>query len=386
MTRKIYQAAIIGCGMIGRVHAYAYRTMRFFFPQTEFDVRIKYVCTAHEETAREMRELTGAQFAITSWQQAVEDPEVDLVNICLPNDLHLPVLKAAIQAQKAIYCDKPVVASWQEARQLHEMLNHYRQPAQMTFQNRFFPATIRAKQLIDEGHIGKVEQFRFAYLHSGNIDPNAPMRWKLSGRRGGGVINDLASHVVDLLEWLLCPVERVCAMARTVYPSRQVDGRDVPVDGEDAMMALLRLQSDAQGVIEVSKVATGSEDELRFEIHGRKGALRFCLRHPQVLEFYSMEAPASPAGGHRGWLTIDCGGRYPDLPRTAMPGPKFAVGWLRSHVACLSHFVNAVHKKEAAKPSLADGLRVQAVLEAIHRSIAQESRWVQVPEFTEPTP
>ena len=114
----------------------------------------------------------------------------------------------------------------------------------MTFQNRFFPATLRAKQLIDEGRLGRVLQFRAAYLHAGSADPNAPLRWKLTGAAGGGVIADLASHLLDLVEHLAGPIDAVMAETHIAYterPSPQDPARKVPVDAEDCVLILARL-------------------------------------------------------------------------------------------------------------------------------------------------
>ena len=124
------------------------------------------------------------------------------------------------------------------------------------------------------------------------------------------------------------------------------------------------------GTIEATKIATGTEDELRLEIHGSRGALRFNGMDPHHLEFYDATAPDQPQGGLRGWNRIDTGQRYPP-PATGFPSPKAAIGWLRSHVACLANFLEAVADGRPAEPGLEQGIRVQHLMDCVRRSAAE---------------
>ena len=381
---KTYRVGILGFGMIGKVHAYGYATLPFYYDPPPLSARITHVVTSRAETAERARRMVGADEAATDFRAVTENPDVDIVHICTPNDRHGEALLSAIAHQKHIYCDKPLVATWDEARRVAAALVGYRGTAQMTFQNRFFPATLRAKQLIDEGRLGRLLQFRAAYLHAGSADPNAPARWKLSGAAGGGVIADLASHVLDLVEHLAGPIDAVMAETHTAYaerPSPQDPSHKVPIDTEDCVLILARLRSGREpsgcGTIEATKIASGAEDELRIEIHGSQGALRFNLMDPHHLEFYDATAADRPLGGVRGWNHIDTGQRY--LPPAApFPSHKSAIGWTRGHVACLANFLQAVAQGRAVEPGLEQGIRVQQLMEQVRQS-AVERRWVSVP-------
>jgi predicted dehydrogenase len=138
---------------------------------------------------------------------------------------------------------------------------------------------------------------------------------------------------------------------------------------------LFRLPSRAAGIIEASKLATGTEDELRFEIHGSKGALRFNTVAPHYLEAYDARASDQPLGGHRGWLKIDAGQRY--AKPAGFPGPKFGIGWIRTHMACLAHFLTSVAEGTPAEPGLEQGIYVQRLIECA-RTSAHTQGWVQV--------
>jgi len=136
------------------------------------------------------------------------------------------------------------------------------------------------------------------------------------------------------------------------------------------------MRSGALGAIEATKLATGSEDELRFEIHGANGALRFNGMDPHHLAAYDATAPDRPMGGRRGWTVIDCGQRFEE-PASGFPGPKFAIGWIRGHLGCLAHFLQCVAEGKPGEPDLRQGIYVQRLMECCKQS-ARTSQWVQV--------
>ncbi len=376
---EVHRVGMLGFGFIGKVHAYGYRTLPFYYDPPPLEARITHVVTGRAETAEKGRRMLGADVAATDYRAVTENPEIDIVHVCTPNHLHKAALLSAMSRGKHIYCDKPLVATIDEAREIEAALKDYRGTAQMTFQNRFFPATMRAKQLIDAGALGQLLGFRACYLHGGSASPSAPLKWKLTASAGGGVIADLASHVLDLVEHLAGPIGSLSAATQIAYPERPSAGdpaRRLPVDAEDCVMLVARTRSGAMGTIEATKLAAGTEDELRVEIHGSRGAIRFNGMDPHHLEFHDATAADQPLGGLRGWNRIDCGHRYP--PHCAgFPSPKAAIGWLRSHVACLAAFLQAVAEGRPAAPGLEQGIRVQHLMDCVRRSAA-ESRWVEV--------
>ena len=192
------------------------------------------------------------------------------------------------------------------------------------------------------------------------------------------MIADLGAHVLDLVHHLVGDLDQVLAVTQIAYPDRPSvtdPAVRVPVDAEDSVKMLLRARSGATGTIEASKIATGTEDELRFEIHGARGALRFNSMDPHHLQAYDAGSPDRPAGGRRGWTAIDTGQRYP--APAGFPGPKFVIGWLRSHVACLAHFLDCVAAGRPAEPGLAQGIYVQRLIECARLSAAS-GRWTRV--------
>ena len=376
---EMLRVGFIGFGFIGKVQAYAYRNLPLFYDPAPLDAEITHVCTRRRETAEAGAALVGAAHAVTDYRRVTEESDVDIVHICTPNHLHKDALLSAMACGKHIYCDKPLVATEAEADEIASALPDYHATAQMGFQNRFFPATLRARQLVDEGFLGEVLEFRTAFLHGGSADPSAPLKWKLSASAGGGVIADLASHVLDLVHHLLGDYERLSAASHVAYPKRPSPGdpsRLLDVDAEDCVMVLARMRSGALGTIEGTKLATGAEDELRLEIHGSRGALRYNHMDPHHLEAYDATAADAPVGGTRGWTRIDTGQRYPE-PATGFPSPKVSIGWLRGHIASVAHFLEAVRDGGPGEPGLAQGIYVQRLIERVRQS-ADTGQWVTV--------
>jgi len=151
------------------------------------------------------------------------------------------------------------------------------------------------------------------------------------------------------------------------------------IDVEDAAVMLLRAQDGAMGTVAASKIATGTEDELRFEIHGRYGAMRFNLMQPNYLEVYDLRLPEGEWGGRRGWQRIAAVQKYA-APGGKFPGPKFTVGWIRAHIHSLYSFLQAIADGTEAHPSLAEGIHLQRVLEMVRDSAESES-WVDLPQL-----
>jgi len=378
---KTLGVGMLGFGFMGKTHAFAHTTLPYYYSPLNIRGRLKVVCTSREATARTAAEVGGFERWTTNPREVIESDDVDLVHICTPNHLHYDALVAAIRAGKHIYVDKPVTGSLAEADRLEPLLKDYKGYAQVALQYRFFPATLKAKQLVDEGFCGPITHFRAAYLHSGSVDPHKPVNWKSTAAAGGGVIRDLGSHVLDLLNHLIGPFTSVNCVSRiwsAERPSLDEPGTMMKIDVEDAAVMLIRSADGAIGSVEVSKIATGTEDELRFEIHGRYGALRFNLMRPNYLEVYDARLPEDHLGGQRGWQRLDTVHRYP-APGGKFPGPKFSVGWLRGHVHSLYNLLDCIDKQTQPHPSLAEGLHLQRILEAVRLS-AEKLTWVDLPQ------
>lgn len=376
----IYGVGMYGCGFIGKVHTYGYVNLPLFYDPPVLKTRLVGVCTSTTESAKCAKEQLGFEFGTTDYHELLERDDIHIVHCCTPNHLHYDFLIDAIKAGKHIYCEKPLALNAEQAQEILETAakEDYNRKFQIAHQYNYFPATLRAKQLIDDGFLGEVFGFRAQYLHSGYISKNRPMSWRLDVTRGGsGALGDLGTHVLDLMYHLLGSYDKVFALQETFIKERpKATGEGtVSVQVDDVTMAIVRMSNGAIGTVEAWRVATGTEDELRFEIHGSKGAMRFNLMDPNWLEVYDMRSKDMPFGGDRGWKKISTVQRYPKP--AGFPGPKFAIGWIRGHMECLHAFLTAIATDGRTVPSLEDGVYIQKLHDLIIES-AQENCWIDV--------
>jgi predicted dehydrogenase len=351
---------IIGFGFMGRTHAYGYRNLPVFYDPVPCHTRLVGVATGHRQTAEAARRALEFELATTDWRELLDRRDIHILHVCTPNALHKEQVLAALASGKHVYCDKPLCMNREEAREIEAVLPAARVTHQMALHNRFFPATMRAKALVEQGLLGDVLGLRAAYLHSGSADPEAPLKWKLDpAMAGGGALLDLGVHVLDLVQHLVGPIRILNCTTHIAYPQRPAagdPGRLVRVALEDAAFLTVQAGNGAPGHIEASKIATGAVDELRFEINGSRGALRFDLMQPNYLWVYDRTSPVAD----RGWQALETAQSYP--PPAIFPPPKMSVGWLRGHVACLHSFLVAVASGEPAEPSLQVGVELQYLM------------------------
>jgi len=370
---KTIGVGVVGYGFMGKVHTYGYKSLPMLYEPTPAAIRLVGAATKSEESGRLAVEQGGYEFATTDYRDLLDTEDIDVINCCAPNNLHREIVVGAIRAGKHVYVDKPLALNLRQAEEIvrveaeAEGAGSHR-TRQMAHNYRFIPAIMRARELMEAGRLGYIYTFALRYLHSSNVDPNRPLHWKSDKAiGGGGVLVDLGSHIVDLTRHLLGDFKRVCANPVTPIKERP-DGKGgtVPVETEDACFVVAELDNGAVGTLEVSKLATGANDELTVEIRGSEGALTFNLMDPNWLRFYDNTSADAPLGGEKGFLQIECVQRYPKP--AAIPGPKLTVGWTRFHIASLYEFVRRVVEGEPGDPSLSDGLAVHRVIQTCYNS------------------
>jgi predicted dehydrogenase len=369
---KTIGIGIIGCGFMGKTHTYGAKTIPLHYNNLPFLPRLVGVCDSNIEAAKSMKEQNGFEMATSNLEELLDHKDIDVVTISTPNVFHKENIFAALAAGKHIYADKPLASSYADAVDVTEAWRKSDSVAQVAHQFRFFPAVMRAQQLIEEGRVGNIMSFHGAYLHSGSIDKNKPIGWKQDkAMGGGGVLFDLGSHILDLLRSLLGDFTEIFASTRILYPERpNARGEKVPINADDSAWILCKLAGGAQGMVEASKIYTGTNDDFSFEIYGDRGALRFDSNYSNWLEFFDNETPEKALGGERGYTRIETMSAF-EKPGGSFPPSKFPLGWLRSHVHCLYRFLNSVYTKTPASPSFEDGAYILKLLETAYASAAE---------------
>ena len=369
---------LIGYGGIGRVHAAAYGAIPFHYGLPADSISIGGVATTREETARRAAGEIGCEVFTADYRDLLARADIDAVDICTPNNSHHDIVLAAAQAGKHVYCEKPLAMNVAEAARMVRAVDAAGLKGQMTFNFRFFPAIARARQLMDEGFVGRVFSFRGRYHRSSYINSEKPMSWRLQREiTGGGALFDLGAHILDLLYYLLGDFAAVNGALDTLIKQRPVasgSAETAPVLVDDIALLHARLSNGALGTVEVSRMGTGATNDLCFEIFGDKGAIRWDLSEPAWLQVYDARAADSPLGGERGFQRIETASRYPGQ---RAPDWTMTPDFMRAHAECQYQFIRSIWDDRPTSPSLAEGLQVQRIMDAAERS-SEQGAWAEL--------
>ena len=186
---KEIRIAVIGWGFMGRTHTHALRAIPLMYQNIDFKPVLKCVCSRREEPAKKAMEDLGFERYTTDWKTLVNDPEIDAVSICTPNELHEEMAIAFLNAGKHVYIDKPLAVTNESAMRIMEAAKSSSSLTQMVMNNRFLPATMRARQLYEEGALGHVYNTQPELGAISNILPSAglcfcPAETDMSIRKG----------------------------------------------------------------------------------------------------------------------------------------------------------------------------------------------------------
>ncbi|GAH48285.1 unnamed protein product, partial [marine sediment metagenome] len=260
MAKKL-NVGLIGCGFMGRVHSNAYLKLNKFF-DVGYEMVMKCVCDNNEKKVKKFAENWGWENTETDWRKMVARDDIDLVDICTPNNTHHDIVMATAQAGKIIALEKPLAMNVEEGKVMTEAVEKAGKPNMVWFNYRRVPAAALAKQIIDEGRIGKVFHYRAKYLQDYTISPDVPQGgdalWRLDARvAGSGVTGDLLAHSIDMATWFIGPISSVCAMTETFIKERKMQGSDkvMPVTIDDACAFLARFENGALGTFESTRYA-----------------------------------------------------------------------------------------------------------------------------------
>jgi predicted dehydrogenase len=377
--------ALIGYKFMGKSHSNAYRQVAHFFPDLGALPVMNTLCGRDRQAVEQASGQLGWQQAAIDWKEVVRRPDIDLVDIVTPGDSHAAIAIAAAQAGKHVFCEKPLANTVAEAERMLEAVQKAGVRNMVAFNYRRVPAIAYARQLIDEGRIGRIYHFRARYLQDWIMDPNFPLVWRLDkNAAGSGPMGDLGAHIIDLARYLVGDFDEVTGMAETFIKERPLaESSDAglgarggatkgQVTVEDAAAFVTRFTNGAMGTFEVTRFAGGNRNANTFEINGSKGSLRFNLERLNELEFLDLTQPSTEQG-------------FRDLMITDGAHPYMAAWWPAGHIIGWEHtfthevrdLMAAIAGKTEVHPDFLDGLRVQQVLDAVERA-ANSRRWERV--------
>jgi predicted dehydrogenase len=355
------RVALLGQGFMGKAHSNAYWQAGHFY-DLPYRIRRTLLCGRDATSLAAMAARWGWEETSTDWRTAVERPDIDAVDIALPNYLHAEAAIAAARAGKIVMCEKPLALTLDDAR---AMADAARGVATMVWFNyRRVPAIAYARQLIEQGRLGTVYHYDAAYRQQWGPDTSRAGTWKMDpAQAGSGVADDLLTHLLDTALYLNGPIAEGVGLASTFVPGRPID---------DAFSALLRFENRSVGTFEATRFGIGCKNANTFQIHGSGGMLRFNLERLNNLEFLDATDPAVEQGA-RDVLVTDMA--HPIFPNFWKPG--HIIGYEHTFIAALAEFLECVSRGVDFHPNFADGLDVQRVLDALQRSV-KTRQWTAV--------
>lgn len=384
--RRTLGVGIIGSGLMAKAHTMAWRSLRSVYGQIPVEIRLVVLVDATDELAAAGAAQFGYERWTTSWQDVVEDPAVDIVDIVTPNFLHKEVAIAAARAGKHIWCEKPLALTADDALEMTKVAEDSGVKTLVGFSYLRNPGVVLAKMLVQDGEIGKPVSFTGTFAIDAMTHPDTPFTWRQDRALAGtGALGDLGAHIIAFARHLVGPIERVASLSTITVPRRPLPAgtfgygekaeADAPmreVENEDVTIFLAGFANGAIGSIEASRVSAGRSYDVGFTLTGTKGAIRF----DQQRMFELQVRLASDPSGTTGFRHIQLGPGHGDYGVLwPVPGINLSVHDLKFFEA--HDLIEAIMTGTAASPDFREGWEVEKVIDAVDEA-AGTNGWVAI--------
>lgn len=367
---------LIGTGFMGRAHALAFHNARTTF-DLPFTLKLVALTDADAERAEQCAASWGFGRSHGDWQQLVSDPSVNLVAITTPNLLHFPMAMAALEAGKAVYCEKPLAVSLEQAREMQAAARKAGVVTRVGYNYQHNPIIGLAKQMIESGELGRIVSFQGEFSEDFMGDGLSPWSWRCEEAHAGGALADLGSHLLAMARYLLGDVDAVCADSQTVHPQRPAtrgSEEQRPISIDDQTYALLRFANGARGTFGSSWLKHGYKNHLSFEIGGTEGTLSFDQERLNELRLYRAGYP-----GRDGFQRILAGPAQPGYA-SFCPAPGHQLGYNELKTLEVHELIQALGGQGSNGTDFAEAMEVERLATAI-RMAAKETRWVSISDI-----
>ncbi len=380
------KTAIVGTGFMGKVHTENVRRLG--------NVEVAAVVGSRAETARKFAEAASIPFATDKLQDVLDNKGIAAVHICTPNADHYPMSLAAVNAGKAVLCEKPLSMNVEEARKLVDAAKVKNAVNCVEHNLRYYPVVQEMRQMIAAGEIGDILIVQGTYSQDWLLY-DTDWNWRLDTKSNGKlrVMGDIGSHWMDMIQHLTgLSITAVCADLSTFHKTRKRPKGSVetfakksggaegnqeyesfPIDTEDFGMVMLKLGERARGAFTVSQMSAGRKNEFAFEIFGSKAGLAWNQEQPDTLWIGHRNEPNQI-------ILKDASLFHPGAQSFAdLPGGH-SEGYDDSHKQVFKRFYARVADASAPVeyPTFEDGLHGMILLEAVAES-AKKQAWVEVP-------
>src|SRR6202142_3883695 len=377
-TKRTLNVGLVGCGFMGRTHSNAFARVNQFF---ELDSRpvLKAACARNAATAEAFARNWGYESFETDWRNLVRRDDIDLIDIASPNDTHAEIAIAAAEAGKMVMCEKPLGRNVSETQRMVAAAEAAQRPNMVWYNFRRVPAVTLAKQLIDEGRLGRVFHYRAKFLQDWTISADLPQGgaalWRLDASvAGSGVTGDLLAHCIDTAMWLNGPIDAVTAMTETFIKERShaISGKLEPVTIDDASAFLARFHNHSLATFEATRYARGHKALYTLEINGADASIMWDLHDLHRLQYFDH----SDEGRVRGWRSL----HITDSDHPYMKhwwGPGLQIGYEHTFIHQAADFLEALAGGKSASPTFREALATDYVTDAVLQS-GRSGLWEQV--------
>ncbi|MFO0936035.1 MAG: Gfo/Idh/MocA family oxidoreductase [Gemmataceae bacterium] len=382
MAKKPLRVGMIGYGFMGRAHSNAYKQVGQFFPSNH-QVVLKAACARNADTIKAFADQWGYESIETDWRKLIERSDIDVVDICTPNNLHKEIAIAAAKAGKAILCEKPLAMNSAEGMEMVKAVEAAKVPNMVWYNYRRIPAVTLAKRIIDSGRLGKIYHYRAKFLQDWTIKADLPQGgqglWRLDvAAAGSGVSGDLLAHCIDTAVWLNGRIDSVCCMTETFVKERMhnLTGKVEKVGIDDACIFMGKFANGSLANFESTRYARGHKALYTFEINGENMSIGWDLHDLHRLQIFDYKDDSAI----RGWKSVHVTDNSPDHPymdKWWVPG--LAIGYDSSFTHQVADFIQGLESGKPQGPTFRDALETQQILDSILAS-AKDHTWVTVPK------
>ncbi len=378
MPTKALNIGMIGYGFMGRAHTNAYRKVNAFF-DLDYQPVLKAACARDKAKVEDFAARWGYESAETDWKTLVKRDDIDLIDICVPNDLHMEIAVAAAKAGKIVLTEKPLARNTKEGEKMVAAVEKAGVANMVWYNYRRMPAVMLIKQVVDEGLLGRIYHYRANFLQDWTISPDVPQggpgTWRLDlEAAGSGVTGDLIAHCVDTAMWINGGIANLSAMTETFVKKRKhaITGKVQPVGIDDAAAVLARFDNGSLGLFESTRYARGHKALYTLEINGEHGSFMWNLHDLNHVQWFDHRIE----GRLRGWTSIMVtDGDHPYLGRWWVPG--LSIGYEHSFVHQIADFLEGLATGQPASPTFREALETTRVCDAIIKS-GKTGKWVSL--------
>jgi predicted dehydrogenase len=377
-AKRKLNIGMVGYGFMGRTHSNAFAKVNQFFG-LDIQPVLKAACGRDAKSIAAFADNWGYQSFETDWRKLVERKDIDLIDIASPNDTHAEIAIAAAQAGKMVMCEKPLGRNAAEAEKMVAAVEAAKTPNMVWYNYRRVPAVTLAKQLIDEGRLGRIFHYRAKFLQDWTISADLPQGgaglWRLDASvAGSGVTGDLLAHCIDTAMWLNGGIDTVTAMTETFIKERShnLTGKVEKVTIDDASAFLARFHNGSLATFEATRYARGHKALYTLEINGEKASIQWDLHDLHRLQYFDH----SDEGRVRGWRALHItDGDHPYMKQWWVPGLQ--IGYEHTFVHQAADFLTGLAEDKPAAPTFREALATDYVTDAVLQS-AKSGRWETV--------